>query len=400
MRPTAPSLVVVLLLALISVGCTAQRAQAPSALEAVAASPPEDVAVVEAVGEGEGEVVPAAVPAPEPVDPATLTVRLRAVGDVMLGTDFPGDGEYLPPEGGAQMLAQVKDALVDADLTFINLEGPLCDSGESTKCGKGGNCYAFRTPTSYVRWLTEAGVDLASTANNHAGDFGDAYRRETEQTLDAAGIAWSGPLDSIATVTSKGLKVAMVAFHTAATGNHVNDHEAAAALVAKAAESHDLVVVDFHGGAEGSKALHVPDGPETFYGENRGHLRRFARVVIDAGAHAVIGHGPHVPRGLEFYQGCLIAYSLGNFATYGRFNLRGPNGLSAILELTLNGKGEYVSGRLIPTLLEGRGVPAPDPQGRSLELFRSLSAEDFPLTGAVIDADGTIRPPAETIPQS
>ena len=398
MRFPARSLVAVLSLSLFAVGCTAQRAQAPSALAPVPA--PDDAEVVEAVGEGEGEIVPAALPAPDPVDPATLTVRFRAVGDVMLGTDFPGDGEYLPPEGGAQMLAQVKDALADADLTFINLEGPLCDSGESTKCGKGGNCYAFRTPTSYVRWFTEAGVDLASTANNHAGDFGDACRRETEQTLDAAGIAWSGPLDSIATVTSNGLQVAMVAFHTAPTGNHVNDHEAAAALVAKAAESHDLVVVSFHGGAEGARALHVPDGPETFYGENRGHLRQFARVVIDAGAHAVIGHGPHVPRGLEFYKGRLIAYSLGNFATYGRFNLRGPNGLSAILELTLNGKGEYVSGKLLPTLLEGRGVPAPDPEGRSLELFRALSAEDFPLTGAVIDPDGTVRPQPEALPQS
>src|SRR5690554_2128276 len=116
MRSSAPSLVVVLSLSLFAVGCTAQRAQAPSALAPIPA--PDDAEVVEAVGEGEGEIVPAALPAPEPVDPATLTVRFRAVGDVMLGTDFPGDGEYLPPEEGAQMLAQVKDALADADLTF------------------------------------------------------------------------------------------------------------------------------------------------------------------------------------------------------------------------------------------------------------------------------------------
>ena len=76
---------------------------------------------------------------------AEPTLRLRAVGDVMLGTSVP-EG-FLPPDDGAKSLAGVEDWLKDADLTFANLEGPLCDSGESSKCKKSGSCYAFRSPT-------------------------------------------------------------------------------------------------------------------------------------------------------------------------------------------------------------------------------------------------------------
>ncbi len=113
-----------------------------------------------------------------PPPPKGARVRIRAVGDVMLGTDFP-EG-HLPPEGPASVLAGVSALLQDADLTFANLEGPLCDSGQTKKCrGSSTNCYAFRTPTSYARVLAEAGLDIASTANNHAGDFGEVCRRET-----------------------------------------------------------------------------------------------------------------------------------------------------------------------------------------------------------------------------
>jgi poly-gamma-glutamate synthesis protein (capsule biosynthesis protein) len=42
-------------------------------------------------------------------------------------------------------------------------------------------------------------------------------------------------------------------------------------------------------------------------------LQTFAHRCIDEGAHAVIGHGPHILRGIEIYQGCPIFYSLGNF---------------------------------------------------------------------------------------
>lgn len=335
------------------------------------------------------EAARSAPPAIRRPPPAGASIRIRAVGDVMLGTDFPAG--FLPPEDGARMLVQVQDWLRDADVTFVNLEGPLCDDPRpSDKCRRGGNCYAFRTPSRYVRHLVEAGVDLASTANNHSGDFGDVCRRETEAALDGAGIRWSGPPGSLATLEANGLRIALLAFHTSAATNDVNDHRTAEILVRSAASSHDLVLVSFHGGAEGARALNVPRGEERFYGENRGDLRKFTHLVVDAGADLVIGHGPHVLRAMEIYRDRLIAYSLGNFATYGRFNLSGATGVGAVLEAVLDGEGRFVSGRILPTRQVGEGVPEKDPSGAALKYVRMLSADDFPETGIAVDADGNI----------
>jgi len=318
----------------------------------------------------------------------TQAVRIRAVGDVMMGTDFPAG--YLPPQDGTTLLAGIASELAAADVTFANLEGPLCDGGSTSKCSAGGNCYAFRTPTRYGAYLTDAGIDVASIANNHALDFGERCRQETEQTLDELGIVHSGPPGTVATVEHGNLTIGVVAFHSAAHSNDVRDIAAAVELVSEVDETHDLVIVSFHGGAEGESALHVPDGPETYYGENRGDLRRFAHAVIDAGADAVFGHGPHVPRAIEIYEERLIAYSLGNFATYGRFSLRGNKGVSLILDVALDKSGRFVGGEIIPVKLVDGGFPVIDPSGEAISLIRELSNTDFPETGAVIDEAGNV----------
>lgn len=42
-------------------------------------------------------------------------------------------------------------------------------------------------------------------------------------------------------------------------------------------------------------------------------IKEFAHAVIDAGANAVIGHGPHLLRAIEIYKDSPIFYSLGDF---------------------------------------------------------------------------------------
>ena len=325
--------------------------------------------------------------------PEGRTLRLRAVGDIMMGTDFPHPTDYLPPEDGRTLLAAVTPWLEDADVTFGNLEGPLCDGGQTAKCGADATaCYAFRTPTRYAAYLKAAGLDMLSTANNHAEDFGNTCRLATETALTEHGLASSGRPGTVATVEVDGARVGMIGFHTSRNSHYVNDHETAAALVRAVAADHDWVIVSFHGGAEGSKALHVPDKMETFYGEQRGHLRKFARAVIEAGADIVLGHGPHVPRGLELVDGHLVAYSLGNFATYGRFSLGGHLSTSLVLEAVLSHEGQLVSGRILPVKLRGEGVPEPDDTGIAIDLIRQLSTEDFGERSPVIAKDGTLAP--------
>lgn len=326
--------------------------------------------------------------------PEGATLRLRAVGDVMLGTDFPAG--KLPPNDGADLLDAVAELLRDADLTFANLKGPVCDGGETHKCNPNkppGSCYAFRSPKRYGAYLQQVGVDVVSTANNHSGDFGDFCRDQTEANMDALGIAHSGRPGDVARLEINGLQLALIGFHTSGATHDVRDVPTAAALVQGLAAEHDIVVVSFHGGAEGNKALHVPHGQETFYNENRGNLRQFTHAVVDAGADLVIGHGPHVLRGMEVYQERLITYSLGNFATYGRFNLSGNLGIGAVLEVQLDKQGRFLAGKVIPTKQEGQGVPMPDGEGAAIDLVRQLSTADFPDTAVQVAQDGSLAAP-------
>ena len=147
-----------------------------------------------------------------------------------------------------------------------------------------------------------------------------------------------------------------------------------------------------HGGAEGSDAQHQPEGPETYLGEQRGDLRAFARATIDAGADLVIGHGPHVLRGLELYKGRLVAYSLGNFVGYEAFALSGPLSVSAVLQVRVAADGRFMDGRLVPVQLVGAGTPAPG--GNAVAVVDALSVEDFGARAVRLSPEGVLRAPS------
>src|SRR5205823_5735022 len=171
------------------------------------------------------------------------------------------------------------------------------------------------------------------------------------------------------------------------------DIAAARLLVAVAASRADLVVVTMHAGAEGADQAHVRPGTEFFLGENRGNAVAFSHAVINAGADLVLGSGPHVLRGLEWYRGRLIAYSLGNFLGEGTLSMSGANGVSAVLQVTLRPDGSWLNGRLVPIRLVSPGVPAPDPGREAIRLVRSLSLADFRDRGMRISPEGVLVPP-------
>jgi hypothetical protein len=123
--------------------------------------------------------------------------------------------------------------------------------------------------------------------------------------------------------------VALVAFAPNVGSNSLNDPQIGLPLVSQLAATHDIVIVSFHGGAEGNGAEVLPFAREIFAGEDRGNVVEFARAMVDAGADLVIGHGPHVVRPLELYHDRLIAYSLGNFATYYGISVEGIRGYRA-----------------------------------------------------------------------
>lgn len=338
-----------------------------------------------------------ATPTPAKSGTKSGTITIAAVGDVMLGSPFPNDTR-MPPNDGADLLKDVTPILSAADVAFGNLEGPMIDGGESTKCsppkpGQPVRCFAFRMPTRYGKYLKDAGFDVMSVANNHALDFGTSGAASTRSTLDALGIKHAGSDKlqySTAYLESNGLKIAVIGFAHNNVVPNVNDLDAARRLVTEADKKADIVIVSFHGGAEGTGNQNVPQRTEMFFGEKRGNLPLFSRTVIDAGADLVIGHGPHVLRGVEMYKDRLIAYSLGNFATYGWFRLEAETALTAILEVELDSEGKFVSGKIHAGRQEGRGIPVLDPSGEAIRKMRSLSNSDFPTTAPKIADDGAI----------
>jgi poly-gamma-glutamate capsule biosynthesis protein CapA/YwtB (metallophosphatase superfamily) len=323
----------------------------------------------------------------------TEPITIAAVGDIMLGSTSI-DETFLPPEDGRDMLKEFTPILSSADIAFGNLEGPMLEGGKNEKCPpESTRCFAFRMPTRYGKHLKEAGFDVLSLANNHTGDFGDEGRLSTRKVLDEAGIKHAGSDRARYSTTyleTKGKKIAFVGFAHNNIVPNVNDLTAARQFVAQAGKNADIVVVSFHGGAEGEKAQNVQWQTETLGTEKRGNLPLFARTVIDAGADLILGHGPHVLRGMEIYKDRLIVYSMGNFATYGMFNLKGAQGLNAVFEMQIAADGKFLNGKIHPGRQEGRGIPVPDKTSAAIRKIRFLSQTDFPATAPKIADDGTI----------
>jgi poly-gamma-glutamate capsule biosynthesis protein CapA/YwtB (metallophosphatase superfamily) len=333
------------------------------------------------------------LPTPTPVKPTSdESLTIAAVGDIMLGSTSIND-TFLPPNDGADILKEVTPILSQADIAFGNLEGPLLEGGKTEKCPPNSTrCFAFRVPTRYGKLLKDAGFDVLSLANNHAADFGDYGRESTRKTLDALGIKHAGSdrqQFAMTIVESKGKRIAFIGFAHNDIVPNVNDLVFARKLVEQANKKADLVVVSFHGGAEGVAAQRVPQMTEMLGTEKRGNLPLFARTVIDAGADLVLGHGPHVLRGMEIYKDRLIAYSMGNFATYGMFNLKAETSLTAIFEIRIGLDGKFISGKLHAGKQLGRGGPTLDESGEAIRKVRELSIADFAGNAPKIADDGT-----------
>lgn len=354
-----------------------------------------------------------------PPDPNAV-VTMVAVGDIMIGSAFPNKG-FLPKDDAKYSFDAVLPFL-KGDVVFGNLEGSLVDNAVSTKCPPisdtnadksmpnavttvstqaktspntnsisspattqsvkpARTCYAFGMPTRYAEVIKNAGFNLLSIANNHVGDFGDAGRASTLTTLQKVNIHHAGLLSKPTGIFEKnGIKYGFVAFAPNVGTVSINDIPNAKKLVKDLDKKADIVIVSMHGGAEGADNTHVPKADEIYLNEKRGDVHAFAHAVIDSGADVVIGHGPHVTRALEVYKNKLIAYSLGNFNTYGAFNLKGVAGISPILNLSLAKNGDFVFADVTSTKQsKDKGLQL-DTTHQAFNELKRLTESDFPNT--------------------
>ncbi|WP_316822100.1 CapA family protein [Pedobacter gandavensis] len=307
------------------------------------------------------------------------TITITAVGDIMLGSAYPNKAN-LPTDDAVNSFQDVESYL-KGDVVFGNLEGCFLNTGKSSKCKDtiGNSCFAFRMPERYAGIVKSAGFNVLSIANNHVGDFGNKGRKRTVEILDSLQINYAGlqshpfqifEIDSV--------KYAFCAFAPNENTVSINNLIAAKELVASLKEQADVVIVSFHGGAEGAKFEHVPKKNEIFYAENRGNVYQFAHAVIDAGADIVLGHGPHVTRAVELYKNKFIAYSLGNFCTYGMFSLKGPNGIAPLLQIKLNSSGDFISAEVISVKQDKVNRLRIDKQDAAFDKIKTLTDTDFP----------------------
>lgn len=314
-------------------------------------------------------------------------ISIGATGDMLIHDVDHG----VPEDGGAGYFEAVRPWFTE-DLVTGNLEQVISADTGYDKCGSSEDCLAFRSDPETAQYFE--GFDLMNLANNHTSDFGPVGYSNTQSNLAENGIRSLGTRDEIACSQIGDTTVAVIGFAPYGGTNRVTDLRHVRKLVATAAASADIVIVHAHMGAEGPDANIVTAGAEEMYGENRGDVVAFSHAAVDAGADLVLGHGPHTLRGMEFYQGRLIAYSLGNFGGGGVFGAEQATRYGVYLSTTLRSDGSFVSGLLRSVHFEyDEGTPVPDPEARAARLVDEFSQRDFASTAPRISQDGKLDTP-------
>jgi len=254
-------------------------------------------------------------PPPTPIPTATpryeadgsVVLTLTAVGDVTIGRNAKHSGssifeKELSRQGNDInfIFRNVKDILASDDVTIINFEGVLADE-YSIPSKKKENSFLFIGPTTYADALVNGSVEIATIENNHIDDFGDNGRKSTQNTLTENGITWADEYN-MASYETQGVKIAVLSYKTFDYYDTLNSK--VPREVAAAKETHDLVIVCYHWGAE-----------KDYYPNSR--QQKLAHATIDAGADLIIGHHSHRINPIEEYNGKYIVYSVGNFSFAG-----------------------------------------------------------------------------------
>lgn len=319
------------------------------------------------------------------------TVTLVAVGDVMLGTIFPKVTDLADEETAKGFFSEVKPYFGNADVVFCNMEGVFADSlVEECKV------FCFGMPSTYVKYYVDAGFNLISVGNNHSNDFRAYGRENTAKVLDAQSLHWAGyQTKPQTTFTINGVRYGFCAFSPNSYIASLHDYDNVRAIVRELDSLCNVVIVSMHCGGEGTNYQHVTRQDDYYIEQNRGNAYEFAHMAIDAGADVVLGHGPHVTRGVEVYKGRFIAYSMGNFATYSQIKIQGRLGIAPIFRIRMDAKtGAFIDAQVIPTYqTQPNFGPKIDPDRQAIKIIKELSASDFSDNPPSVSDDGWITKP-------
>jgi len=229
----------------------------------------------------------------------TFADNLTATPSWDLFTSVVGDRYDYP-------FAGVKSYFEGDDLTLVNLECALTTYDPTEEEIKllqlDVKSFRFRGPLEYVNILTAGSVEVASVANNHARDFAEPGWKETLSVLKNAGVGYATWGSNCLITTENGLKVGIYA-----NNSWVTESGMVSNIQKLRQQGAQVVIVSLHW------------GDERHYAPNE-EQQKLGRLAIDSGADIVFGHHPHVLQPLEFYNGGLIMYSMGNFSFGGNRN--------------------------------------------------------------------------------
>ncbi len=268
-------------------------------------------------------------PTPTPTETPIPLVSLAAVGDLMLARTI---GERVQAEGPQMVFAGVQSIFDTADILVGNLECAITERGQAEPKG-----YTFRAPLDAVESLQSAGFDVLTLANNHAMDYGVEGLLDTQSLLTQAGIVYTGTgsneteARSPVILEKNGLRLAFLGYvdvPVEVRGFDTRDWIATDTQPGLAWADPEDIASDIAAAKLQADVVIVAE-PNTIQ-------RQAARAAIDAGATLVIGAHPHVLQPVEWYNGGLIAYSLGNFV-FDDFGLE--QNLTAILLVTIGPGG-------------------------------------------------------------
>ncbi len=312
-------------------------------------------------------------------------VTFLVVGDIMLSRAVAAISKR--ENDRAYPFREISAYLRSADFVFANLETPIT-SGREIRDDE----LIFRSDPGVEQDLAEANVRVVSLANNHVPNFGEKGILDTLSLLHAAGIQTTGAGKDHnealqpAVITKNGVRIAFLAYNDTdvvpdsygataqRAGTALMDIPTMQEAVGAARRTADIVVVSMHAGIEYSPRPNTPQ-------------QRFARAAIDAGAHLVLGHHPHVVQPVERYQGKYILYSLGNFIFDQPFSEETKTGMTAVVTVSDRGV-EHIAFQ--PISIEHASQPRllawPDAHGMAERLTVPL------------DALGNILPRADPVP--
>ena len=249
-----------------------------------------------------------------PPRPTTLTV----VGDVMLGR---GVAEAAAGDHGRQLRPTAR-RLRSADLTVGNLESTLSRAGAPTQGGD-----SFAADPAVATALVDAGFDVLSMANNHAGDFGPLALRRTVDRLGDAGLATFGAGRDLASarrpavVDVRGTRYGFVGFNAIGETPEAGPGRTGAMSVSMPPRTGPLDRRELDRFLRDVRRLDrrvdvvvaIPHWGTQYTNRPEPVQRRVARAVVAAGADLVVGGHPHWVQGASSVADALVVQSLGNF---------------------------------------------------------------------------------------